>query len=118
MGKIQWRNTVHTKQQTGNIKKNYSEFEKTITETLQNTIAKQKIRTEKPHKHKNDEIKQAKIKRKTARKDFREACIRANKEEIQKTKTRYIEKHSIERCKNEMKKTNKEKKSRTKNSKT
>ena len=50
-----------------------------------------KIRTDEPHKPKNDEIKQAKIKRKTAHKDFREACIRANKEEIQKTKTRYLE---------------------------
>ena len=71
--------------------RNYSEFEKTITETLKNTIGKQKIRTDKPHKPKNDETKQAKMKRETARKDFQEACIRASKEEIQKTKTRYLE---------------------------
>ena len=71
--------------------RNYNEFEKTITETLMNTIGKQKIRTDKPYKPNNDETKQAKIKRKTACKDFRDACIRANKEEIQKTKTRYLE---------------------------
>ena len=71
--------------------RNYNEFEKTITESLKNTIGKQKIRTDKPHKPKNDETKQAKIIRKTARKDFRDACIRAKKEEIQKTKTRYLE---------------------------
>ena len=63
--------------------RNYSEFDKRITETLKNTNGKQKIRTNKPHKPKNDETKQAKIKRKTAHKDFREACIRANKEENQ-----------------------------------
>ena len=79
------------------ITNNYPELEKTITRVLMNTIGKQKIRTDKPGKTKNVNTKLGKQQRKAARKEFQNACTSGNKNEIQRTKTNYLEMKATER---------------------
>ena len=56
-----------------------------------NMIGKQKIRTDKPCKTKNENTKLGKHLRKAALKEFQNACTSGNKNEIQRTKTNYLE---------------------------
>ena len=73
------------------ITNNYPELEKTIARVLMNTIGKQKIRTDKPRKTKNENTKLGKHQRKAAHKEFQDACTRRDKNKIQRTKTSYLE---------------------------
>ena len=73
------------------ITNNYPELEKTITRVLMNTKGKQKIQTDKLGKTKNENTKLGKHQRKAVRKEFQNACTSGNKNEIQRTKTNYLE---------------------------
>ncbi len=73
----------------GNIKE-YTQFEKALTETLKNTIGETKIRTDKPRKSNNDEIKNKRQRMKSTRQRFEEACKTGSPQTKQKTKEEYI----------------------------
>ena len=56
-----------------------------------NTIGKQKRRTDKPHKTKNENTKLGKHQRKAAWKEFQDACTSEIENEIRRTKTSYLD---------------------------
>ena len=68
----------------------YETAETTIKKILKNTVGVRKVRTDKTKTTTNSEIKQAKEKKKTARKKFQQACKNGSSEEKQKTKIQYI----------------------------
>ena len=69
----------------------YETADTTIKRILKNTVGVRKVRTDKIKTTTNNEIKQAKEKKKTARKKFHQACKNGSSEEKQKIKIRYME---------------------------
>ena len=64
----------------------YETAENTIKKILKNTVGVRKVRTDKTKTTTNNEIKQAKEKKKTARKKIQQACKNGSSEEKQKNK--------------------------------
>ncbi len=75
---------------TNSMQAKYTEVEKTIIQTLRNTIGETKIRIDKPRKNKNNMIKEKRQEMKRTRAKFEEACRRGMPEEKQQTKEAYI----------------------------
>ena len=70
--------------------KTYQNLDHLIKKSLANTIGEITINTNSKRKVNNDEIKQAKAKRKTKKKIYQQACMTGNIEYIKDTKDQYV----------------------------